>query len=129
VTRALRSVGSLVLLALVGLASACDKPPPPPTSTSDTAIAKVASMPSGAGSTVLCFGVSCAKGELCFDASHAHDAGAPFECYAVPPECGAKPSCDCLLEHHEFSCPAPNRLLCSETTSGEAQVVCVMIYQ
>ncbi|MEO7095823.1 MAG: hypothetical protein ABI175_21365, partial [Polyangiales bacterium] len=85
--------------------------------------------PSTAASTAMCFGAICKKGELCFDASHAHDAGAPYACFAVPKECGAKATCDCLLEHHDFDCPSPNRLLCSETAKGEPQVVCVMIFE
>lgn len=121
---------------VIGLALAavmlldCDKPPPPPASDAGTsATPKSSAAPVTADSTVLCFGAICQKGELCFDASHASDAGAPYECFAVPPACGPKPTCDCLLANREFGCPPPNRLLCSENAAGAPQVVCVMIYE
>ena len=122
--------GLLAVGLAVGLAAglaACDKPPPPPAS--DATPVLVSTAPVTAPSSVMCFGAACAKGELCFDASHARDAAAPYACFAVPKACGAKPTCDCLLENQEFDCPEPNRLLCSENEAGAPQVVCVMIFE
>ena len=125
----MRAVRPAVVGALL-LSVACDKPPPPPVSDAGSYVAvKKSAPPVTADSTVLCFGAICAKGELCFDASHAADASAPYECFAVPAACRAKSTCDCVLENHEFACPPPNRLLCSESAAGVPQVVCVKIYE
>ena len=127
------ATAALVLMTAMAL-GACDKAPPPPapSSVSDGGLASASTAsapPQSVASTVLCFGAICARGELCFDASHARDAGSPYECFTVPKACAPHPTCDCLLANHEFSCPPPNRLLCSESTTGEPQVVCVMIFE
>lgn len=117
-------VASLGLVAFGG----CEKPPPPPSVEAGVASAKK-TPPVAVPSSVMCFGAKCAPGELCLDASHAEDAAAPYACYRAPAECGAKPTCDCLVEHGTFVCDAPNKLLCNDLAGGEPQVVCVHIYQ
>ncbi len=105
----------------------CEKRSPPPPS-AETGVA-TKSAPIAVPSTVMCFGATCARGELCFDASHSEDAAAPYACYRLPTECGGKPTCDCLVEHGTFACEAPNKLLCNDLGGGDPQVVCVHIYR
>ena len=59
---------------------------------------------------VECAKVLCAPDEYCLEVvgGEPPDSGAPYEertpeCTAAPPECGGKPSCDCLEECTECS--------------------------
>jgi hypothetical protein len=123
-------IAFLVLAPALGSSSGCraceDRPPPPPVVDS---MLPMSTAPVAVPSTALCFGAICKKGQLCYDASHALDAGAPYGCFDVPSECAKTVDCDCLLEHGNFDCPAPNKLLCNDIAGGTPQVVCVRMYE
>jgi hypothetical protein len=65
-----------------------------------------------------CNVTGCATGFFCVELGRAGGATPPFVCEPVPLDCVSDPTCDCLVQHHDYSCPPGAGWSCSAGDGG-----------